>query len=259
MVLGVDGGSAAARALVGFGLSGLWACARPPPAVRPDADPERWAEVRQALDVERAARPKRSWAAGLVMTMRAPRAGRTVDGRGAIAVAPGRALRIILVGVAGATMLDAWVTPDRWRIAVPPVDSIRRGGLDEPRELPVGFLRWLFFRPLAGTLFGGSTSGDRPLFLLRDGDATFEVRLGRCDRGNLTTTTRRAPGQSERLEECRASGAVGAAAPGDWVRYEHEGTGLQVELAIESLANEPPAEAAFVDPDTESAPGGGVR
>lgn len=193
------------------------------------------------------------------MTMRAPRAGRTVDGRGAIAVAPGRAVRIILVGAAGATMLDAWITPDRWRIAVPPADLMRRGGADEPRELPVGFLRWLFFRPLEGTLFAGSMEDGGLLFLLRDGAAVLEVRLGECDRGKLTTTTRRASAQAEHLDECRASGASAPPAAGDWIRYRHEGSGLSVELAIESVSSGPPEEGAFVDPDSENLPGDVVR
>ncbi len=192
------------------------------------------------------------------MTMREPHTGRTLDGRGAIAVAPGRALRMILVGAAGATMLDAWVTPDRWRIAIPPAGLLRRGGdramhserdqADEPADLPVGFLRWLFFRPLAGTLVGGSIEPGRVLFFLRDDEAVLEVRLGACSRGELTTTRRRARGRTERLDECRASSTVTL---GDWVRYEDEKIGLIVELTIESVSPGSPEEGAFRDPDAE--------
>jgi len=188
--------------------------------------------------------------------MREPRTGHSVDGRGAIAVAPGRALRMILVGAAGATMLDSWVTPDRWRIAVPPAGVLRRGDDEasrgeqrlahEPTDLPVGFLRWLFFRPLAGTLFGGSVQPGRVLFLLRDEDAVIEVRLGACPGGELAMTTRRSHGRAERLDECRASTG---ATPGDWVRYEDEKSGLTVDLKIESVARQPPDEDAFRDPD----------
>ncbi|HXN33029.1 MAG TPA: hypothetical protein VN894_14260, partial [Polyangiaceae bacterium] len=219
-------------------------------------DSSAWPAIRQALEGERRSRPDHPWAAGVVTTVHEPRSGRTIDGRGAIAVSPERAVRMILVGGAGATMLDAWVTPERWRIAVPPAGLLRRGGdgqsrrgqaqAQEPVDLPVGFLRWLFFRPLAGTLFGGSLQPGRVLFLLRDDDAVLEVRLGECRRGELTMTTRRAHGRTERLDECRASGAI---TPGDWVRYEDESSGLKVDLTIESVAAAPPGEDAFRDPD----------
>jgi hypothetical protein len=242
------------KTLLSFFSFWAWlACA--PPAGHPwqGADPTTWQTIRDALEAQRSARPRRPWAAGLLTTMREPRGGLTIDGRGAIAVAPGRALRMILVGAAGVTMLDAWVTPDQWRIAVPPTGMIRRS--DEGASsgagagLPVDFLRWLFFRPLEGTLFAGTLERGRARFLLRDDGAVIDVRLGVCARGELTTTTRRSHGRSERLDECRASGA--ALGPGDWVRYESEASGLRVDLAIESVAPGPPAEAAFLDPDRE--------
>jgi len=88
--------------------------------------------------------------------MREPRSGRVIRGRGGLAVVPGRALRMILVGVAGVTMLDAWVTPARWRVAVPMLGVLRRGGADDPADLPIGFLRWWFFTPLEGRLFAAT-------------------------------------------------------------------------------------------------------
>jgi hypothetical protein len=220
-------------------------------------DPATWHAIHEALDRQRHAHPEGPWAAGVSMTMREPHSGRTLDGRGAIAVAPGRALRMILVGAAGTTMLDAWVTPDGWRIAIPPAGLLRRRDgarhrgrdqVDEPDDLPVGFLRWLFFRPLAGTLVGGSLEPGRVLFFLRDDEAVLEVRLGACSRGELTITTRRARGRTERLDECRASSAVTL---GDWVRYEDEKSGLIVELTIESVSPGSPEEGAFRDPDAD--------
>lgn len=220
-------------------------------------DPATWREVDQALERERQSSPDRPWAAGVLVTMHEPRLGHTIDGRGAIAVLPRSALRMILVGAAGTTMLDAWVTPERWRVAIPPVGVLRRGGggssvskreADDPADLPVGFLRWSFFRPLAGTLFGGSVQPGRVQFLLRDGDAVIDVRLGACPRGERRVTTRRVQGRSERLEECRESAAV---TPGDWVRYEDEKSGLAVDLTIESAAAGPPDQDAFRDPDAD--------
>jgi hypothetical protein len=158
---------------------------------------------------------------------------------------------MILVGPAGMTMLDAWVTPERWRLHIPPTGLLRRGAADDPTGLPVAFLRWLFFRPLDGTLFGGSRQDGHVRFLIRDGDAVLEVDVGSCDRGELAVTTRRSRGRAERLEECRAGSAP---TPGDRVRYRDEATGLGVALAFESVAHGPPASAAFVDPDGEGAP-----
>jgi hypothetical protein len=233
----------------------LQAPARAPaavPAARSGVDQATWQRLRDALANERASRPTSPWAAGLRMTLHEPRSGQTVDGRGAIAVAPGRALRMILVGPAGMTTLDAWVTPERWRLDIPPAGRLRRGAADAPAGLPVAFLRWLFFRPLEGTLFGGSQQGGRVRFLIRDGDAVLEVDVGSCDRGELAVTTRRSHGRSERLEECRAASVP---TPGDRVRYRDEATGLGVELELESVAREAPAPDAFVDPDGQGAPG----
>ncbi len=158
---------------------------------------------------------------------------------------------MILVAGAGATILDAWVTRERWRIAVPPAGIIRRGGGDEPSDLPIGFLRWWFFRPLEGTLVAASrddaATETGAIFVLRDGDgATIELRASTCLR-----LSRRARGRTERVEECPARDGVPR--PGDRVRYEDEASGLTVELRLESLASAPPEEDAFRDPD---APGG---
>jgi hypothetical protein len=224
----------------------LFSCARRSAPVWQSPDTPTWRAIQQTLTAEREARPRAPWAAGVSVVMHEPRTARVVDGRGAIAVAPGRGLRMILVGAAGMTMLDAWVTRDKWRIAVPPAAIVRRGDLEEPRELPIAFLRWSFFRPLEGTLFAGAMHGDHVLFLLRDHDAVLEVRRCSCDRGELTLTTRRLRGRAERLDECRAASAP---RPGDWVHYESDASGLRVDLAIETVAKDAPEEDAFRDPD----------
>ncbi|HZU85257.1 MAG TPA: hypothetical protein VE987_20130 [Polyangiaceae bacterium] len=229
-----------------------WAAAACAPRASPvwrQADAASWPAVRQALESERAARPRAPWSAAVRVAMREPRSGREIDGRGAVAVAPGEALRMILLGPAGVTLLDAWVTADRWRVAVPPAEIVRRGALDEPDDLPVGFLRWSLFRPLEGTLIAGSLSPQT--FVLRDGDAVVEVELARCRLGELSRTTRRVRGRVEHIEECRAPGPP---RPGEWVRYEDERTGLRVELTFEAAAPAPPDERAFRDPD-DAAPG----
>jgi hypothetical protein len=157
---------------------------------------------------------------------------------------------MILVAAAGTTVLDAWVTPDRWRIAVPPLSLVRRGGGDEPRELPVGFLRWWFFRPLQGALFAATSGAGpgraEPLLLLRERDAVVELRLGRCLR-----VRRRSSCRSERVQECASPEPPHA---GDRVEYEDESNGLVVDLMLESLAEEAPKEDAFLDPDVGGGP-----
>ncbi len=226
----------------------------PPPTPWPSATSRTWPGLRHALDAERASRPADAWAAGLRITMGDPVSGRVVDGRGAIAVAPGRAVRMILVGGAGSTVLDAWVTPARWRIAVPPLDLVRRGTLGAPRDMPIGFLRWWFLTPLAGTLFAAAVVDGGTSFLLRDGSAVVELRRDACGRGSLLAATRRAPGTVERVAECRERAAP---RPGDWARYADEVRGLHVDVVLESVASSPPDAAAFVDPDAPPAPPAG--
>ena len=91
-------------------------------------DTAEWPALQRRLADERDARPRDPWAAVVRVTMREPRSGHVVDGRGAIAVAPGRAVRMILVGGAGLTLLDAWVARRGWRFAVPSAEVVRRGG-----------------------------------------------------------------------------------------------------------------------------------
>ena len=217
------------------------------PAVPPwrGAASDEWLSLRAELARLRESRPRQAWAAGLRATMRDPARGHTLDARGGIAIAPGRALRIILVAGAGATILDAWVTRERWRVAVPPAGIVRRGGDDEPNDLPIGFLRWWFFHPLEGTLLAAhredAATGPGDVFVLRCADgATIELRAGRCLRAS-----RHDRGRTESVEDCSA----GASRPGDRVRYEDEASGLTVDLHLESLAAAPPDEEAFRDPD----------
>jgi hypothetical protein len=152
---------------------------------------------------------------------------------------------MILVGGPGATLLDIWITRDRWRIAIPPLERILRGAKDEPPDLPVGFLRWWFCRPLEGTLFAAADAADEGTwFLLRDGEATVELH----ETPHRLEATRKARGRTQAVVEAR-QGALPR--PGDAVRYE-EGGGLSVDLVVESLGDAAPSPEAFVDPDALS-------
>jgi hypothetical protein len=237
------------RPLLASVAAGLLGACAPEPMPWHGATPASWPQLQASLLAERSRRPQAPWAAEVATTLREPRTGRVVRGRGGLAVAPARGLRLILLGVAGFTMLDAWVTPQRWRVAIPMLGIVRRGGEDEPPDLPIAFLRGWFFRPMAGTLFAAEFEPEGPTWLLRDGRAVIELRARRCERGPRLLVTRREGPHAESVDECHAE-----AEPrnGDHVAYRDETTGLAVELTLESVASEPPVAEAFEDPDKEN-------
>jgi hypothetical protein len=226
------------------------ACAAPPvaPWVHPTA--VEWREASEGLDRFRAELPASPYTVLVSTTLRDPRSGRVLDGRGALAVAPGRGLRMVLVGVAGSTLLDAWVTRSAWRIAVPAASMVRRGGGTAPAALPVAFLRWWFLARFAGELFASRVQPDERLWLVRDRAAVVELRIGRCDRGTRLVARRRTvDAGDESVEECRRAAIPSA---GDTVRYADRTSGLEVTFAVEGVTPEPPDPAAFRDPDEPS-------
>jgi hypothetical protein len=249
--------AASKRGRSGLGLAVVFAasCAPVPPSAWVHPTPAEWSQALAALQQLRASVPRSPYVATVTTTLRDARSGRTVDGRGAVAVAPGQAVRMILVGGAGATLLDAWVTRERWRIAVPPLEIVKRGGAESPAGLPVGFLRWWFVSPLEGVSFAGATAPDGERWLLRDGDAVVDLRLARCARGTRVTATRRVRGHGERIDECSPSSSPLGATAGDDVSYTDETSGLRVTVAVESVGSTAPDPAAFLDPDRE---GGGT-
>lgn len=246
--MGTQGSARVGLRVPGVGLLLCVSCSGPPRPVWSHPDVTDWPALKERLAQERDARPRDPWAAVVGVTMREPRSGHVVDGRGAIAVAPGRAVRVVLVGGAGLTLLDAWVARDNWRIAVPPIQSVRRGGAsDDPGDLPVAFLRWWFFTPLDGTLFAGTRTASGTLWLLHAGDAVIELVRGLGPGADLLTATRRAHGRSEVVRESRAA----ILHAGDWVEYKDEGSGLGIRLVVQAVADRPPDEDAFRDPDAQ--------
>ncbi len=187
--------------------------------------------------------------------------------RGAVAVEPGKALRMILIGPGGATALDAWVTDDHFRVVVPPISLERRGGADPEasRGLPVGFLRWWLLHPLEGRLLAAWNREGGPLYLLRHGDETVLLREARALAGRERVMAarregRHVPGDAgawstpdtvERLDWLGRSPTVPHA--GDKARYVDGASGLQVEVLVEGLGREEPDPAAFLDPDADPA------
>jgi hypothetical protein len=119
---------------------------------------------------------------------------------------------------------------------------------EEPRDLPIGFLRWWFFTPLGGTLFAGGETGSGTEWLLRDGDVVSDLLAGRCSAGSLLRVVRRVRGREEVVDECKS---LSIPREGDWVKYSDNGTGLRVDLVVESVSGEQPRPEAFSDPDGE--------
>jgi len=195
--------------------------------------------ARARVDVEAA----RAWAAArpavqeVRVTMRDGTLGRAFDARGAVAVRRGEAMRMVLLGPGGATVLDAWVTPTRWRILVPPIGLARRGtcAARGPCDAapPVAFFRAFFLAPFEGRVVAALPDG-RALLRGDDGASLLARGVGSFRLDRL--------GADEHVEIDTASGRA---------RYRRRSPALEVE--VEPLAGADPAAeadpAAFEDPD----------
>jgi hypothetical protein len=216
----------------------------PPPQV---SQPE-WTLSRERLAHVRAEQPDRPYVERVRLAIVDPRSGKEYMARGAVAVSPDRAARMMLVGPGGTTALDVWVTKERFRFSVPGMQMEKRGGTspEEARGLPIGLLRWWFLSPLAGRLLVGRSNARESAWLLRDGEATVTVRTD----GRRFIAVRREAGTMEGIEWLGRGLVPRAGARGRYV----EGTyGLRVEVIVEEVMAEEPDPAAFIDPD---APGG---
>lgn len=218
-----------------------------------DVSQEEWTLARARLAELRRAQPRRPFVEKVRLAISDPRTGKRYEARGAVAVSPDRAARMMLVGPGGATALDVWVTKERFRFAVPAINLEKRGGTDpaEARGLPIGMLRWWFLSPLEGRLLLARSTRGESAWILRDGSATVSVRSD----GARFLAFRR---DGENLEgiEWASRGLVPRA--GAHGRYVEGRFGLRVEVLVEEvLATEPDPEA-FEDPDQkEPAPAAG--
>jgi hypothetical protein len=234
-------------------LAGCAGCAtRERPELRPALSFREWSRRRASFsEIRGAIEAQRPYALRVRASIREPRTGHAFEARGAVAVSPHRAARLVLVGPGGGTAIDAWVTPMRWRLAIPPVDFVRRGGTDTDAAhgLPVGFFRWWFLAPFDGALIM-SDAVDTPRFaILRDGRATVEMFVGVSDGKALVSAVRREAGAIERLQWWGSSGGPGE---GDRAVYVQEPSGLRVDVDVEGVGGEPEPEA-FADPDAAGA------
>jgi hypothetical protein len=244
---------------------------------------EEWREARAKLaNVRRALAGTKPHTRRLALKLREPFTGRVMEARGAVALAPPSALRMILLGPGGTTALDLWVKGDRFRFAVPALDLLRRGDASTPRDkmrgLPVDFLAWWLLRPAEGTLLWYERDARADLFVIRDGRAV--VNLCVADSGAITarrTTwagpagTSGAKGASGTPSVLSASSASSASSAGKIVdeetviaaragcgpvRYTQASTGLDIAVTCEGDETErEPSPRAFVDPDEPSAEG----
>jgi hypothetical protein len=225
-----------------------------------------WQIARTRLAALRATEPKRAYGSVVRVTLREPRTGRSFAARGALAIDPHRAVRMILLGPGGATAMDAWVTPAAYRFEVPAIGLLRRGGARADPGLPVEFFRWWFLAPFEGRLlasFGGAALAEQGILLcegrlfLLHGDvpplAGSTVSL--CDTSPATD------GSLELAAVRRGAGAIDHVSfrgrsdlrAGDRATYEEAHSGVRVEVEVETPDAEPPDPLAFQDPDLASA------
>ena len=113
--------------------------AAPPLAVGAhEATQAEWDEGLARLKHLRASFPIKPYTQGISVDLFEPRSRRHLTGRGAVGVDPGHAMRMILVGPMGGRALDVWVTREAWRMEVPAIHLLRRGGALAPASLPIG-------------------------------------------------------------------------------------------------------------------------
>jgi hypothetical protein len=212
----------------------------------PPVSQAEWTLSRARLERLRKELPRRPYVGRVQMGVVDPRSGRRLQARGAVAVSPDRAARLILLGPAGTTALDLWVTRDRFRFTIPSIKLDKRGGSDpaHARGLPVGLLRWWFLAPMEGQLLVARSSATETAFLLRDGAAFVTVRTDR----DRFVALRRAHGRMEGLEWIARGLTPHAGARGQYIDGE---SGLHVHVVIEEVLPEEPDPEAFLEPDEE--------
>jgi len=219
-------------------------CAAPyePPQEPTQAE---WNDGLRRLATLRDALPKRPYTQPITVELSEPYTRRRFEGRGAVGVDPGRAMRMILVGPAGEPALDVWVTRDAWRMVVPAIHLVRRGGRDAPASMPIGFFRSWFVDPLGGHLLALGREGE--LVVRDDAGGTLHVTDARAVDGETSARVRRRAGESTE------SFAYVLGRAGGEANYTHENTRLSVAVKLGAIQPEPPEPDAFVDPDKVSA------
>ena len=219
------------------------------PAVPVAVTQYEWSIALDRLARLRRGRPDKPYVERIRLAIGDPRTGRQYQARGAVAVSPGVAARMILLGPGGTTALDVWVTKERFRFSVPALALEKRGGTEPAaaKGLPIGMLRWWFLSPLAGRLLLARSTPAESAWILRDGAATVSVRSD----GERFVALRR---EGETLEgiEWFSRGLVPQA--GEHGRYLEGRFGLRVDVVVEEVLETEPDPDAFTDPDQPGTP-----
>jgi hypothetical protein len=212
------------------------------------ADQAAWSVARHELAYLREQGPRDPYTQIIRADFHAPGRGH-FSARGALAIAPGRALRMILLGPGGRTVLDVWATLDRYQLQVPELGIVERGGTEPPPHLPIEMFREVLIRPGAGRLLAFGMEANQGVFILRDQGRIFELRLGPS---------------GQRFEKHDAQGGESVewysnevrlfAREGDAVRFRRPALGLDLVVQIEELSREPPDPDAFAPPAEEKTP-----
>ncbi len=223
----------------------------------PDPTTAQWQAAQVRLEALRAGQPAAPYGVVVRVTLREPRSGRSFVARGAVAVDPHRALRMILLGPGGTTALDAWVTPEAYRFEVPSIGLLEKGGERADPALPVAFLRWWFLAPVDGRLLAGFSGPDVSLphlaacpgqwFILRRGASTVTLCDGPKPGGTVEMFATERNGEEDERLSFRGRGLSPHA--GDTARYEGGRSGVRAYVEVESLDGDPPDPRAFLDPD----------
>ncbi len=243
-------------AVLGAALASI-GCVKPSPYAKlPHVSQREWDRGRATLASARAELPKAPYVLVVAVDMFEPRSGRTFTARGGLAVSPGRALRLQLLGPGGSTALDAWLTRARFRFDVPAANVHMRGRVDGPEAdgLPVGFLRFWFLSQLDGRLLFAKPTREGTYLVLRDGAATVE--MFRASAGGHVEAARVARGLSL-VEELSLDAHGSRPEAGDRATYRaslalgggQATFGLMARVRVESVGDEAPDPAAFEEPE----------
>lgn len=180
------------------------------------------------------------------ITLEAPLLPGAIRARGAIAVEPHRAARLVLLGPGGTTAADLWMDRDAHRLAIPAREEIVRGRRgEELRGMPLELFRSWFLEPLEGELLDASIDGDQLSAVLRTADATVFVRAKRSGDLRLERVPRRSwPGGARDVEIVHAEAGTGCGR----VTYERPRVGVRAEITCASRRGTVAA-PALLDPD----------
>jgi hypothetical protein len=191
----------------------------------------------------------RPYSLNVTLELWVERLGTRTRGRGAVAVYPPHAVRMIMLGPGGTTAMDLWICHDAFRFAVPAIDLVRRGDANTPpsevRGLPVDFLRWWFLEPLDGKLLAATEVGSVSSYWLKDRQSVVRLSAGNAPPHALHVL-RVSAGDEERIET--TADLCGS------VHYHQASTSIDLDVTCEKINPGTPPARAFADPDNPDHP-----